>query len=258
MNRINKKIIFILLTILFIFSWGCDIQTTTNSTTTILNVDEVSVDEKNEGLKIVISIEENEITNITKYGLIVRYGNIISLKDMVKKENANNLYVYEVAARECLDNKYSYILKDKLLDNLTNNITIRAYYITQEAETEKMVYGESNVVKKISSLEFDKEGVLGKQIYEANREDKVREVHIVLDTTNYIVSCNENENYIAELKKPFDYDNIITIVTCKEGFIFSDDVKLYVNDIEVTSKFVIDEEGKLIYTIEDPNWTKIY
>lgn len=257
MQRLIKSFTFIFLGLLLSLSVACNIATT--KTTTILEVSEVGIDEENSGIKITVSITDNTITSITHYGLVIRYGDIKSLSDMVKKDSASNLYLYEIELEECVDNKYLYILKEEILNNLTNSITIRPYYIEKTGEEETIVYAKNSNNYKLSTLVIDENGELGKQILQANGLDKrIYEVRITLDTTNYEVSCGESENYTVEFKKPFDYIDIITIITCKEDYSFSNNVKFFVNDKEVTSKFVIDETGKLVYTIEDPNWTDIY
>lgn len=84
-------------------------------------------------------------------------------------------------------------------------------------------------------------------------DDRVSRVDVNLDTLKYTVSC-DSDQYIVSMRDP-DYVQIIIDVKLKYGFEYSIDVALFVNGIRADSETYIVEDNKIIFTIEDPNWS---
>ena len=90
-------------------------------------------------------------------------------------------------------------------------------------------------------------------------DNVVREISIVLDTLNYIVSTDSNKCSVI-IQKPLDYIYINTIITLADGLVFSENFKLIVNNVEIEEEnYLIDRQKNILtYIIDDPNWTKPY
>lgn len=92
-------------------------------------------------------------------------------------------------------------------------------------------------------------------MHEDEAEELVTEVYITLNTKTYAYSSSSSK-YEASMKTP-DWVNIVIYVTLVEGYTYSEDVVLYVNNVKaVASTYTVDvENGKITYVIDDPNWS---
>lgn len=84
-------------------------------------------------------------------------------------------------------------------------------------------------------------------------DDRVSRIDITLNASKYIVT-SDSEQYKATMRKP-NYLEIIIDINLKYGYEYSRDVALFVNGIKADEKTYIVEGEKIIYTIEDPNWS---
>ena len=92
-------------------------------------------------------------------------------------------------------------------------------------------------------------------MHEDETEELVSEVYITLNTKTYAYSSSSSK-YETTMKTP-DWVNIVIYVTLVEGYTYSEDVVLYVNNVKVNaSTYTVDvENGKITYVVDDPNWS---
>ncbi len=81
----------------------------------------------------------------------------------------------------------------------------------------------------------------------------VTAVYITLNTKTYAYASSSGK-YTATMRAN-DWINIVIDINLEEGFIFGDEVVLYVNDVQVDTSTYSISGDTITYTTDDPNWS---
>lgn len=226
-------------------------------------IDQAMVDNENKGIKIDFHLNESELKylednneSLVNYCFIIQYKRITDINELIIDITNQNNYI--VKAKNEL-NVNSIIFNNDLENNYKEDISIRVYYeYYTESNTENVKTRLSTEFKtyNIYDLALESDGTLSDLIIDAF-EDKLKEIKIVLDTTNYVVSTESSYCTVA-IKKPLDYNTIDTIITLNSDVKLASDFKLIVNEKVIDSSKYSYVDGVITYIIEDPNWSPIY
>ena len=90
------------------------------------------------------------------------------------------------------------------------------------------------------------------------KDENITEVYFTLDSQKYIVT-SDSDKYVATYIKDNNYLYLVVEVDANDGYNFSEDTKVYINNELVSDHLTLSENHKKItYKISDPNWTPTY
>lgn len=254
--KINKILIFLLTLSLFAsFKLKANVDINTND----FYVSGAQVRTSgNAGIRFVGDVSNiiNDCKNISRYGILIAYGETNDKENFILNGNINEKIV--------LNNEVSYITNDyKYYVTLYNipqeeynkKVSARAYLILNDST---VLYSDIIITRSLKS-------VCDMAYADNNNSEFVLNVYNYFRISEINLSIDFSEHYIEKEEVKFTYtysnplyDTVTIIIDLKTDFSLTNNFDLIINNKIIDANDYQIENNKLTCIIDDPYWTDIY
>ncbi len=246
-----KRLITLIFLVGLLLMAGCIKEVPEITKTEALEIN-VLINPNEEGFRAVIGVdtERLEIENIIGYGLVYYHKEEPSLDTLVIGEDTNSV---ETDANE--ETYYPFFFHNLSQEDYSLIYHFRAYIKYGENETPSILYADEIVTTSLYELAKLDLSTFSREVVGYVEGDLIEEVALTVDAQNCQATAL-GEGYQVAITT--DYNYITVTVTLEEEKFFASDVKLVVNDTELSSQVWIKNETTITYRFDDPNWTNPY
>ena len=210
----------------------------------------------NAGIRFVCDIGSLDKSNVKQYGLLLAYGEVENIEELIIDSTINNKEVINVTFDSILTSTYFVTLFDIPSSQYRAKISARAYIISLDNE---IVYSDTIVTRSLRDVAI--------QAYNDNdRSDFVLNIYnqfcisLINLTLDFTLNTYQESNEIYSLtySNP-NYFKVRIVITLNEGYFFNDTVKINCNNKYQSKDSEISiEDNVLTFYFNDPYWTGIY
>lgn len=204
------------------------------------------------GFRAVIGIDSErlEVENIIGYGLVYYHQEEPSLDTLVIGEDTN---IVEMDATE--ETYYPFLFHNLPQEDYDLIYHFRSYIKYGSIEAPSILYADEIVTTSLYQLAQLDLSTFSREVVGYVEGDLIEEVALTVDAKNYQATAL-GEGYQVAITT--DYNYVTVTVTLEEKKFFASNIKLIVNDIELTAQAWTKNETTITYRFDDPNWTNPY